>query len=101
MTFVISMCDAWGAEWALSSKKPTLLNTSTLANLALGLANSPKPEHQHLKGVLEWHSLTGMANKGKDVDASAAALGPETAEVVNLVKAVAYASRCRSFHRTS
>ncbi|KFA49980.1 hypothetical protein S40293_05954 [Stachybotrys chartarum IBT 40293] len=78
-------------------QEPTLLNTSILANLALGLANSPKPEHKHLKPFLDWHYLTDLATKGKDIDASAAALGPEAEEVVKLVREAASQADAASF----
>ncbi|KAH7322610.1 multidrug resistance protein [Stachybotrys elegans] len=78
-------------------QEPTLLNTSILANIALGLANSPKPEHQHLKQFLDWGNLTELTDKGKDIDASAATAGKEVAEIIQLVRHAAEQADAASF----
>ncbi|CRK15126.1 hypothetical protein BN1708_011346 [Verticillium longisporum] len=66
-------------------QEPTLLNSSILTNIALGLVNTTKPAHAHLKSFLKWYNLTELGNKGKDLSASAEALGPEAVEIVKLV----------------
>ncbi|KAM0326252.1 hypothetical protein ACHAQA_006849 [Verticillium albo-atrum] len=67
-------------------QEPTLLNSSILTNIALGLVNTTKPAHEHLKSFLNWHNLTELGNQGKDISASAQALGPEAIEIVKLVQ---------------
>lgn len=78
-------------------QEPTLLNTSIVANIGLGLANSPKKQHSHLKEFLTWHYLNELAKQGKDVDASAAALGSEAQEIVNLVRDAAEQADAANF----
>ncbi|KAJ3470752.1 hypothetical protein MRS44_000851 [Fusarium solani] len=67
-------------------QEPSLLDRSILENIALGLVNSPKPAHQHLKPLLKGPELAKLAAKGQDALSSAASLGPEFAEIANLIK---------------
>ncbi|KAJ4173935.1 hypothetical protein NW754_012926 [Fusarium falciforme] len=67
-------------------QEPSLLDRSILENIALGLVNSPKPAHQHLKPLLKGPELAKLAAKGRDALSSAASLGPEFAEIANLIK---------------
>lgn len=64
---------------------PSLLDRSIWENIALGLANSPKPEHDHLKPLLFGDHLTKFASKGKEAMEYAASQGPEFKELVSLV----------------
>jgi ATP-binding cassette, subfamily B (MDR/TAP), member 1 len=67
-------------------QEPSLLDRSILENIALGLVNSPKESHQHLKPLLKGPELAKMAAKGKDSLDSAASLGPEFVEIANLIR---------------
>ncbi|KAL9946131.1 hypothetical protein D7B24_001117 [Verticillium nonalfalfae] len=78
-------------------QEPTLLNSSILTNIALGLVNTTKPAHAHLKSFLNWNNLTELGNKGKDLSASAEALGPEAVEIVKLVHDAADQADAASF----
>ncbi|KAF4122881.1 ABC-type multidrug transport system, ATPase and permease component [Geosmithia morbida] len=64
---------------------PSLLDRSIWENIALGLANSPKPEHDHLKALLYGDRLSKFASKGKGAMEYAASQGPEFKELVDLV----------------
>ncbi|THX66400.1 P-loop containing nucleoside triphosphate hydrolase protein [Aureobasidium pullulans] len=66
-------------------QEPSLLDRSILENIALGLVNSPKSVHQHLKPLLNSVDLTKMAAKcGKSLEA-AASFGPEYAALASLI----------------
>ncbi|KAM0342726.1 hypothetical protein ACHAPU_009218 [Fusarium lateritium] len=67
-------------------QEPSLLDRSILENIALGLINSPKEAHQHLKPLLKGPQLAKLAANGKDALSSASSLGPEFAEIANLVR---------------
>lgn len=73
-----------------------LLDRSILENIALGLANSPRPQHHPLKPFLVHTHLDRLAkaaaessasgNVDLDAAASASNLGPELAEIARLVR---------------
>ncbi|KAF4949509.1 hypothetical protein FSARC_13446 [Fusarium sarcochroum] len=67
-------------------QEPSLLDRSILENIALGLINSPKESHQHLKPLLKGPELAKMAARGKDALNSAESLGPELAKIANLIR---------------
>ncbi|KAM0564292.1 hypothetical protein ACHAPJ_000502 [Fusarium lateritium] len=67
-------------------QEPSLLDRSILENIALGLINSPKESHQHLKPLLKGPELAKMAARGKNALNSAESLGPEFAEIANLIR---------------
>ncbi|KAH7196885.1 P-loop containing nucleoside triphosphate hydrolase protein [Fusarium flagelliforme] len=67
-------------------QEPSLLDRSVLENIALGLINSPKESHQHLKPLLKGPELAKMAAQGKEALISSASLGPEFAEIAELIK---------------
>lgn len=78
-------------------QEPSLLDRSILENIALGLVNSPKEAHQHLKPLLSGTHLSKLAEKGKDALSSAASLGPEFAELADLVHRAAEQADAASF----
>ncbi|KAF5019378.1 hypothetical protein F66182_8608 [Fusarium sp. NRRL 66182] len=78
-------------------QEPSLLDRSILENIALGLVNSPKEAHQHLKPLLKGPELTRMAAEGKDALNSAASLGPEYVELANLIRHAAEQADAASF----
>ncbi|KAH7136303.1 P-loop containing nucleoside triphosphate hydrolase protein [Dactylonectria macrodidyma] len=78
-------------------QEPSLLDRSILENIALGLVNSPKASHQHLKPLLSSPELVKLAAKGKDALSSAASLGPELAEIANLIQHAAEQADAASF----
>ncbi|CAF3450681.1 unnamed protein product [Fusarium graminearum] len=67
-------------------QEPSLLDRSILENIALGLINSPKESHQHLKPLLKGHELEKMAAQGKEALHLAASLGPEVAKIAELIR---------------
>ncbi|KAK0634414.1 P-loop containing nucleoside triphosphate hydrolase protein [Bombardia bombarda] len=70
---------------SMVQQEPSLLDRSILENIALGLVNSPKPEHQHLKAALLSPKLAQLASKGKDATSSSTN-DPLVAEIVRLVE---------------
>ncbi|KAI1031273.1 hypothetical protein LB504_000902 [Fusarium proliferatum] len=78
-------------------QEPSLLDRSILENIALGLVNSPKESHKHLKSLLKGPELAKLASKGKDALDSAASLGPEFVEIANLVRHAAEQADAASF----
>jgi ABC-type multidrug transport system fused ATPase/permease subunit len=48
---------------SLVQQEPSLLDRSILENIALGLINSPRPEHQPLKAVLHSNVLSELVTK--------------------------------------
>ncbi|KAK4228120.1 putative multidrug resistance protein [Podospora fimiseda] len=48
---------------SLVQQEPSLLDRSILENIALGLINSPKPEHQALKSILHGPELADLVKK--------------------------------------
>ncbi|GKT51872.1 ABC transporter 1 [Colletotrichum spaethianum] len=74
---------------SLVQQEPSLLDRSVLENIALGLVNSPKEEHQRLKEALYGPKLGKLAEdlmKGADLNTAAQAYGPEVVEIVRLVQ---------------
>ncbi|WYZ37540.1 hypothetical protein EsH8_II_001046 [Colletotrichum jinshuiense] len=74
---------------SLVQQEPSLLDRSVLENIALGLVNSPKEEHQGLKAALHGPQLAQLAEDlmgGADLDTAAQAYGPEVVEIVKLVQ---------------
>ncbi|KAI0123173.1 P-loop containing nucleoside triphosphate hydrolase protein [Xylariales sp. AK1849] len=71
---------------SIVQQEPSLLDRSILENIALGLVNSPKSTHQHMKPLLNGPELAKLAAKGKDALSSAASLGPDFAELAGLIQ---------------
>ncbi|KAM0305593.1 hypothetical protein ACHAPM_001976 [Fusarium culmorum] len=67
-------------------QEPSLLDRSILENITLGLINSPKESHQHLKPLLKGPELEKMAAQGKEALRLAASLGPDVAEIAELIR---------------
>ncbi|KAG4444390.1 hypothetical protein IFR05_000155 [Cadophora sp. M221] len=78
-------------------QEPSLLDRCILENIALGLVNSSKPAHQHLKPFLSGPALASLAEKGRDALSAAASLGPEFAEIAELVRHAAEQADAASF----
>ncbi|KAK2014502.1 ABC transporter [Colletotrichum eremochloae] len=78
-------------------QEPSLLDRSILENIALGLINSPKPEHQRLRPFLSGGQLAELASKGKDALSSVNNYGPEIQEIVNLVRHAAEQADAAAF----
>ncbi|KZL80314.1 abc multidrug transporter [Colletotrichum incanum] len=74
---------------SLVQQEPSLLDRSVLENIALGLVNSPREEHQGLKETLYGPKLGNLAEdlmNGADLNTAAQAYGPEVVEIVRLVQ---------------
>ncbi|KAF6806685.1 ABC multidrug transporter [Colletotrichum sojae] len=78
-------------------QEPSLLDRSILENIALGLINSPKESHQHLKPFLNSHQLAEIAAKGKNALTSVDNYGPEIREIVELVRLAAEQADAATF----
>jgi ATP-binding cassette subfamily B (MDR/TAP) protein 1 len=77
---------------SLVQQEPSLLDRSILENIALGLINSPSPQHSHLKPILlgaQLSELAAMARDGQDLTQAANTLGPIVVEIVDLVRTAA------------
>ncbi|KAL0940682.1 Leptomycin B resistance protein pmd1-like protein 4 [Colletotrichum truncatum] len=85
---------------SLVQQEPSLLDRSVLENIALGLVNSPKEEHQGLKAALHGPQLAQLADdvqRGADLDTAAQAYGPEVVEIAKLVQHAADLADATSF----
>ncbi|KAF8536499.1 multidrug resistance protein 1 [Trichophaea hybrida] len=74
---------------ALVQQEPTLFDRSILENIALGLVNSSRAEHAHLKEALLDSSLEDLVkaiSSGTPIDAAIAACSPEIQEIYALVR---------------
>ncbi|TEA19682.1 ABC transporter 1 [Colletotrichum sidae] len=78
-------------------QEPSLLDRSILENIALGLINSPKESHQHLKPFLNSNQLAELASKGKDAINHIDGYGPEVREIVELVRQAAEQADAATF----
>ncbi|KAK0114389.1 hypothetical protein ONS95_013881 [Cadophora gregata] len=80
-------------------QEPSLLDRSVLENIALGLVNSSKPAHEHLKPFLNSPTLASLVDKSKGRDAFSAmsSLGPELAEIAELVRHAAEQADAATF----
>lgn len=78
-------------------QEPSLLDRSILENIALGLVNSPKLVHQHLKPLLKSAELAKLACKRKNALSTAASLGPEYVELVGLIRDAAEQADAHDF----
>ncbi|KAI0020854.1 putative ABC multidrug transporter [Xylariomycetidae sp. FL0641] len=68
---------------------PMLLNRSVFENIALGLVNSSRPEHEVLRPILHGNQLYEIAEairSGQDIVAAAERHGPQAVEIVRKVQ---------------
>ncbi|KAH7625165.1 P-loop containing nucleoside triphosphate hydrolase protein [Sordaria sp. MPI-SDFR-AT-0083] len=84
---------------SLVQQEPSLLDRSILENIALGLINSPKPEHQRLKDILHSPELADLAKKGKDSinPSTISTFSPLVQEIVHLIQHAASEADAASF----
>ncbi|KAI5262318.1 P-loop containing nucleoside triphosphate hydrolase protein [Aureobasidium subglaciale] len=78
-------------------QEPSLLDRSILENIALGLVNSPKTVHQHLKPLLNSVDLANMAEKCNGGLVGASSLGPEYGELAALIQHAAEQADAANF----
>ncbi|KJK75859.1 ABC transporter [Metarhizium anisopliae BRIP 53293] len=78
-------------------QQPSLFDSSILENIALGLVNSARPEHQHLKPLLARPELALAASKGKEAITWASSQGSGFAEIVQLVRQAAEKADAANF----
>ncbi|KAJ0160182.1 Leptomycin B resistance protein pmd1 [Colletotrichum tanaceti] len=78
-------------------QEPSLLDRSILENIALGLINSPKPEHERLKPYLGGGQLAELASRGKDALSAVNNYGAEIREIVDLVRHAAEQADAAAF----
>ncbi|KAJ6780806.1 hypothetical protein PWT90_04572 [Aphanocladium album] len=78
-------------------QQPSLFDCSILENIALGLVNSSKAEHQDVKHLLGGQTLAEAATKGKDAMSWAASQGPAVALLVKLVRDAAEKADAAAF----
>jgi ABC-type multidrug transport system fused ATPase/permease subunit len=82
-------------------QEPSLLDRSILENIALGLVNSPRPEHQALKPTLHSSALADLvAAHGKDVMSlppNSITITPELSQILTLVRTAASLADADSF----
>ncbi|KAJ3958572.1 hypothetical protein N0V92_004845 [Colletotrichum tropicale] len=85
---------------SLVQQEPSLLDRSVLENIALGLVNSPKEEHQWLKDTLHGPQLEQLAEDlqgGAELDVAAQEYGSEVVEIAKLVQHAADLADATSF----
>ncbi|TWU75636.1 hypothetical protein ED733_007028 [Metarhizium rileyi] len=74
---------------SLVQQEPSLLDRSILENIALGILNSPWPEHQRFQSVILGSGLAEIASNlatGKDLASLAQAHGPDMTDLVELIR---------------
>ncbi|KAK1751077.1 Leptomycin B resistance protein pmd1 [Echria macrotheca] len=73
---------------SLVQQEPSLLDRSILENIALGLINSPKPEHQPLRGAIHGSELGELAARGNDAvnPSIVAKYSPKVQQIVQLAQ---------------
>ncbi|KAI2615191.1 putative ABC multidrug transporter [Hypoxylon sp. NC1633] len=84
----------------LVQQDPLLLNRSVLENIALGLVNSPRPEHAPLQSVLLSTQLSRIAEAmrdGQEITTAAEPHGPLVLEVVKMVQQAASLADAETF----
>ncbi|KAK0386953.1 hypothetical protein NLU13_5266 [Sarocladium strictum] len=85
---------------SLVQQEPSLLDRSILENIALGLLNSPQPNHQVYQDVILGPQLSEIASKvrdGQDLADAAASYGQVVSDLVNLVRDAASVADAASF----
>ncbi|KAI1778002.1 putative ABC multidrug transporter [Hypoxylon cercidicola] len=84
----------------LVQQDPLLLDRSVLENIALGLVNSPRPEHASLQPLILGTQLSQIAESmrcGQDIAVAAESHGAEAVEVVRMVQQAASLADAETF----
>ncbi|KAI0377124.1 putative ABC multidrug transporter [Hypomontagnella monticulosa] len=84
----------------LVQQDPLLLDRSVLENIALGLVNSPRPEHASLQPILLGTELSQIAEAvrdGQDITVAAESHGASAAEIVTMVQRAAKLADAEAF----
>ncbi|KAI0138677.1 putative ABC multidrug transporter [Hypoxylon sp. NC0597] len=84
----------------LVQQDPLLLDRSVLENIALGLVNSPRPEHAALQPVLLGTQLEQIAEavrNGQDIEVAAESHGSPALEIVRMVQRAANLADAEAF----
>ncbi|KAI0829524.1 putative ABC multidrug transporter [Hypoxylon sp. FL0890] len=84
----------------LVQQDPLLLDRSVLENIALGLVNSPRPEHTALQSVLYSTQLSQIAEavrNGQDIEVAAESHGAPALEIVKMVQRAANLADAAAF----
>lgn len=74
---------------SLVQQEPSLLDRSVLENIALGMVNSPQPNHQRYQSIILSDALAEIAAKlrdGQDITSVIQAYGQDIVELVDLVR---------------
>ncbi|KAI1410569.1 putative ABC multidrug transporter [Hypoxylon sp. FL1857] len=84
----------------LVQQDPLLLDRSVLENIALGLVNSPRPEHADLQPILLGTQLSQIAEavrSGQDIEVAAESHGTPALEIVRMVQRAANLADAKTF----
>ncbi|KAI1393325.1 putative ABC multidrug transporter [Hypoxylon trugodes] len=87
----------------LVQQDPLLLDRSVLENIALGLVNSPRPEHTPLQPILFSNQLSLIAEavrRGQDLVTAAEQYGTAAVEIVKMVQRAAGLADAEVFLKT-
>ena len=74
---------------SLVQQEPSLLDRSILENIALGMVNSPQPEHDRYQSILLNSSLSEIADKlrnGGDIESVGSSYGQDVTDLIGLVR---------------
>ncbi|KAF5022062.1 hypothetical protein F66182_5889 [Fusarium sp. NRRL 66182] len=80
------------SHMSLVQQEPSLLDRSILENIALGIMNSPQPEHERCKATIIGTGLAELAAKlrqGEDLKTAAQSFGQDTVDLVARVEEAA------------
>ncbi|KAL2134397.1 hypothetical protein VTI74DRAFT_316 [Chaetomium olivicolor] len=81
---------------SLVQQEPSLLDRSILENIALGLVNSPKAEHQALKRILHSDMLSSLVEK-HGINCLSASTDPLVTQIIRLVQHAASQADAHNF----
>ncbi|OTA99097.1 hypothetical protein M426DRAFT_16768 [Hypoxylon sp. CI-4A] len=84
----------------LVQQDPLLLDRSVLENIALGLINSPRPEHANLQSILlgtELEQVAEAVRDGQEITAAAEKHGALVLEIVEMVQRAATLADAQTF----
>lgn len=88
---------------SLVQQEPSLLNRSILENIALGVLNSPWARHLKFQLIIDSSILSKLAAKiheGVSMEAAAEEFGPDTVELVGMVRRAADLADASGFIET-